>query len=62
MYKLKENGVSGKEPSVLSGFLKDRKQRVNLNEQIFPWAGAKQESLRNQFLVLFFFGLYQRSS
>ena len=62
MYKLKENGVSGKEPSVLSDFLKDRKQRVTLNQQIFPWAGARQESLRNQFLVPFFFGLYQRSN
>ena len=34
IFKLKQNGISGKLLSVLSDFLKDRKQRVTLNRQV----------------------------
>ena len=37
IFKLKQNGISGKLLSVLSDFLKDRKQRVILNEQVSSW-------------------------
>ena len=40
IFKLKQNGVSGKLLSVLSDFLKDRKQRVILNGQISLWTGV----------------------
>ena len=39
IFKLKQNGISGKLFSVLSDFLKDRKQRVPLNGQVSSWAG-----------------------
>ena len=34
IFKLKQKGISGKRFSVLSDFLKDRKQRVTLNRQV----------------------------
>ena len=37
IFKLKQNGISGKLLSVLSDFLKDRKQRVILNGQVSSW-------------------------
>ena len=40
IFKLKQNGISGKLLSVLSDFLKDRKQRVILNGQVLSWTGA----------------------
>ena len=40
IFKLKQNGISGKLLSVLSDFLKDRKQRVILNGQVFSWTGV----------------------
>ena len=40
IFKLKQNGISGKLLSVLSDFLKDRKQRVILNEQVSSWTGV----------------------
>ena len=40
IFKLKQNGISCKLLSVLSDFLKDRKQRVILNGQISSWTGV----------------------
>ena len=40
IFKLKQNGISGKLLSVLSDFLKDRKQRVTLNGQVYLWTGV----------------------
>ena len=40
IFKLKQNGISSKLFSVLSDFLKDRKQRVTLNGQVSSWAGV----------------------
>ena len=40
IFKLKQNGISGKLLSVLSDFLKDRKQRVTLNRQVSSWTGV----------------------
>ena len=40
IFKLKQNGISSKLLSVLSDFLKDRKQRVILNGQVFSWTGV----------------------
>ena len=40
IFKLKQNGVSGKLLSVLSDFLKDRKQRVILNRKVSLWTGV----------------------
>ena len=40
IFKLKQNGVSGKLLSVLSDFLKDRKQRVILNGKVSSWTGV----------------------
>ena len=37
IFKLKQNGISGKLLRVLSDFLKDRKQRVILNGQFSSW-------------------------
>ena len=37
-FKLKQNGICSKIPSILSEFLKDNKQRVALlHQQISPW-------------------------
>ena len=40
IFKLKQNGISGKLLSVSSDFLKDRKQRVILNGQVSPCTGV----------------------
>ena len=39
-YKLKQNGTSGNLLNLLSNFLRNRKQRVVLNEQTSSWADA----------------------
>ena len=41
IFKLKQNGVSGKLLSLLSDFLKDRRQRVTLNGHVPLWADKK---------------------
>ena len=41
LYKLKQNGISGNLLEILTGFLKDRKQRVVLNGQNSLWANIK---------------------
>ena len=40
IFKLKQNDISGKLLSVLSDFLKNRKQRVTLNGQVSSWTGV----------------------
>ena len=40
IFKLKQNGISGKLLSVLSDFLKDRKQIVILSGQVSSWTGV----------------------
>ena len=56
IFKLKQNGISGKLLSVLSDFLKDRKQRVTLNGQVYLWtgvnAGVPQVSILGHLLFL----------
>ena len=56
IFKLKQNGISGKLLSVLSDFLKDRKQRVTLNGQVTSWtgvhAGVPQGSILGPLLFL----------
>ena len=43
IFKLKQNGISGKLLSVLFDFLKDRKQRVTLNGQVSSWTGLNAD-------------------
>ena len=43
IFKLKQNGISGKLLSVLPDFLKDRKQRVTLNGQVLSWTGVNAD-------------------
>ena len=50
IFELKQNGVSGKLLSVLSDFLKDRKQRVILNGQVSPWTGVNAGFLQRSIL------------
>ena len=56
IFKLKQNGISGKLLSALSDFLKDRKQRVILNGQVSLWtgvnAGVPQGSILGPLLFL----------
>ena len=41
LYKLKQNGISGKLLETLTDFLKDRKQRVVLNGQNSSWTNIE---------------------
>ena len=56
IFKLKQNDIYGKLLSVLSDFLKDRKQRVTLNGQVYLWtgvnAGVPQASILSPLLFL----------
>ena len=58
IFKLKQNGISGKLLSVLSDFLKDPKQRVILNGQVSSWAavntGVPQGSILSHLLFLIY--------
>ena len=40
IFKLKQNGISGKLLSVSSDFLKDKKQRVTSNGKVSSWTGV----------------------
>ena len=40
IFKLNQNGTSGKLLSALSDFLRDRKQRITLDVQVYSWTGV----------------------
>ena len=41
LYKLTQNGISGKLLSIISNFLSNRKQRVVLNGKFSSWTNVK---------------------
>ena len=57
VYNLKQNGISGKLLSVLSDFLKDRKQIATLNGRFSTWAGVNKRVPQGSILgpLLFWF-------
>ena len=56
IFKLKQNGISGKLLYGLSNYLKDRKQKVTLNGQVSSWIGVNvgvpQRSILGPLLLL----------
>ena len=58
IFKLKQNGISGKLLSVLFDFLKDRKQRVTLNGQVSSWKGLNADVPQGSILGPLLFLVY----
>ena len=58
IFKLKQNGISGKLLSVLFDFLKDRKQRVTLNGQVSSWTGLNADVPQGSILGPLIFLVY----
>ena len=58
IFKLEQNGISGKLLSVLSNFLKDRKQRVTLNGKVSSWAGVNAGAPQVSILGFLLFLVY----
>ena len=56
LYKLEQNGISGKLFGVITDFLNSRKQRVVLNSQCSSWTSIEAGYLKNQYLDHCFFG------
>ena len=58
LYKLNQNGISGNSLETLTEFLKDRKQRVELNGQNSLWANVEawvpQDSILGPLLLLIY--------
>ena len=50
IFKVKQNGISGKLLDLLSNFLRNRKQRVLLNGQTSSWADVNAEVLQGSIL------------
>ena len=57
-FKLKQNGISGNLLNLLYDFLRNGKQRVLLNEQVFTWSDVKvgfpQSSVPGLLLLLIY--------
>ena len=58
IFKLKQNGISGKLLSVLFDFLKDRKQRVTSNGQVSSWTGVNADVPQGSILGPLLFLVY----
>ena len=58
IFKLKQNGITGKLLSVLFDFLKDRKQRVTLNGQVSSWTGVNADVPQGSILGPLIFLVY----
>ena len=58
IFKLKQNGISGKLLTVLFDFLKDRKQRVTLNGQVSSCTGVNVGVLQGSILDPLLFLVY----
>ena len=58
IYKLIQNGISGNLLNLLEDFLKERKQRVILNGQVFTWKNINAEVPQGSILGPLLFLIY----